>query len=824
MGEGRLCYRLLYAGMLLGIVLAGAGRLLGIGKLSAAHVLTAVAVLLCCMCLQRLTAKGRAVCVLLAAVFLGVVAAALGAERSGLFIRSWISWLAGQEGWLEEWRVGYELLQTALTAFACYGLQFILERFLVIRVLTADLIVSLLLFCLLTEWEVSHAAVVFSFCYIAVVYAEWVQREWDKVKSGDRRRYMLWIMPFIGLYFVLMLCMPAPGQPYEWQFVRKTCSQIGESFIGLTQNFLHGGGDDFDTALSGFSGEGTLREELRENDRKIMTVQGTGSLMTNVYLTGKIYDTFDGKEWRQTYHGTPHGSEDETAGGFSDALQTQEAARTYEAAFLRDQVAAATLRIRYQYFRTSSLFVPLKTREIRMARERDFYVRDGDNLLFRGKRGYGTAYEVQYYQINAGAESFDRFLRAVTDSGTNSGTEDGTEDGKGGRRTSEMTGAEEGVAETAREDRNEAAAAKRQRQIYRIYAEEVTLSEETRQYVETLTAGAADRLERLRLLEAELASFTYTKKPRRIPEEADAETFLEYFLLEGREGYCTHFATAFVLLARAQGMPARYVQGFCVPMKGEEEAAVYSDMAHAWPEVYFDGVGWIPFEPTPGYAGLRYTPWATEEGNGNIAAAYGKAARKRTEKDEASTAVGEDLSDLEETTEAGAETGVRRFLAVLGYAVTAVCAAGSGILILQRAMRRRRYRRMDATGKFRREVAVNLRALGFLGLRREEGETLQEFRERILQEERSRQADQRLAATDQRLAVMEQRLAVSDQEVVESRCRLLFLADYEELLYGEKEATPEMLHTAVRERKQLLTMLRARKRWRYVFFRWRLTL
>ena len=106
-------------------------------------------------------------------------------------------------------------------------------------------------------------------------------------------------------------------------------------------------------------------------------------------------------------------------------------------------------------------------------------------------------------------------------------------------------------------------AEKRRQQIYQVYTEDVELSEKTRQYVEELTVGAQDPLERLRRLEAELASFTYTKQPRRLPEETgDAGAFLEYFLLEGREGYCTHFATAFVLLARAQECRPGSVQGF----------------------------------------------------------------------------------------------------------------------------------------------------------------------------------------------------------------------------------------------------------------------
>lgn len=796
---GQNGYRLLYTGMLLGIVLAGAGRFLGIGTLSYLHDLTAVSVLLFCAGLQRCTAKGRAVCVLLTAVFLGAVAAALGAEQSGLFVRSWFLWQTGQDGWAAQWQTGYEILQVAAVAFVCYGLQFILERFLVIRVLTVDLVISYLLFCLLTEWEVSHTAVAFSLCYIMVVYAEWIQREWDKVKGRDRKRYMLWIMPFMGLYFVLLLCMPMPEEPYEWRFVKDTWSRIGESLIGMSQNFMRGGGDDFDTTLSGFSRDGLLQDELQENDREMMTVQGTGSLVTNVYLTGKIYDTFDGQGWQQKYHGTGFGPAEDGVRGFWDAVQTQEAARLYGAALMQDQISAVTLQIRYKYFRTSCLFAPLKTRDIRMARTREFYAWDGDNLLFREKRGYGTTYEVNYYQLNAGADVFDRFVRAVS---TGAGDRNGT-----GR--TEAGAAETGRAGTASTDTAEAGrgaedqygagagrsadAEKRRQQIYQVYTEDVELSEKTRQYVEELTVGAQDPLERLRRLEAELASFTYTKQPRRLPEKTgDAGAFLEYFLLEGREGYCTHFATAFVLLARAQGMPARYVQGFCVPMKGKDEVSVYGDMAHAWPEVYFDGAGWIPFEPTPGYAGLRYTPWATEEGDGSLAVSNGDAGRRTTGDADAAASAKEELPAVEETPAAGVQA--LRFLAVFGYAALAVCVTGSGILVLQQVMRRRRYRRMDVTGRFRMELAVVVRALGFLGLRREEGETLQEFRERAAQ-----------------------------GDSVKILCALQCISDYEEILYGEKAAEQEMLQTVVRERQELLAALRERKKWRYVLFWWMLT-
>lgn len=75
----------------------------------------------------------------------------------------------------------------------------------------------------------------------------------------------------------------------------------------------------------------------------------------------------------------------------------------------------------------------------------------------------------------------------------------------------------------------------------------------------------------------------------------------EYFLFESRTGICSDFARAYVLLARAAGLTVRYAEGF-VPQPSPETAGtylIYSDNAHAYPEVYIPMAGWTRFEPTP---------------------------------------------------------------------------------------------------------------------------------------------------------------------------------------------------------------------------------
>ncbi|MCU1358756.1 MAG: hypothetical protein JWN99_45, partial [Ilumatobacteraceae bacterium] len=68
-----------------------------------------------------------------------------------------------------------------------------------------------------------------------------------------------------------------------------------------------------------------------------------------------------------------------------------------------------------------------------------------------------------------------------------------------------------------------------------------------------------------------------------------------------RHGYCEQFAGTFGVMARAIGLPARVAVGFTKgELKPDGLYHVYGRNAHAWPEVWFDNVGWVLFEPTPG--------------------------------------------------------------------------------------------------------------------------------------------------------------------------------------------------------------------------------
>ena len=76
---------------------------------------------------------------------------------------------------------------------------------------------------------------------------------------------------------------------------------------------------------------------------------------------------------------------------------------------------------------------------------------------------------------------------------------------------------------------------------------------------------------------------------------------LEDFLLEGKTGYCAQFATAMALMGRSLAIPSRVAVGFLRPSgDGTNNYVSSSHDLHAWPEMYFDGIGWVRFEPTTG--------------------------------------------------------------------------------------------------------------------------------------------------------------------------------------------------------------------------------
>lgn len=119
-----------------------------------------------------------------------------------------------------------------------------------------------------------------------------------------------------------------------------------------------------------------------------------------------------------------------------------------------------------------------------------------------------------------------------------------------------------------------------------------------------------------------LDEYPYTMSPGSTPQSKD---YVRYFLETQKRGFCSHFASSGVMLLRELGIPARYVEGYCIPLALLDENAAGVDFdynewhsgksfvteegvltvdvndsyAHAWIEIYLEGYGFVPFEMTP---------------------------------------------------------------------------------------------------------------------------------------------------------------------------------------------------------------------------------
>jgi transglutaminase-like putative cysteine protease len=121
--------------------------------------------------------------------------------------------------------------------------------------------------------------------------------------------------------------------------------------------------------------------------------------------------------------------------------------------------------------------------------------------------------------------------------------------------------------------------------------------------------------------------FVYDETP---PISAGAPPLVS-FVTGSKRGYCQHFAGAMALMLRYLGIPARVAAGFTTGQFDEDsgEFTVADTNAHTWVEVWFEGYGWLPFDPTPGRGRLRASYTASSlffDANGATAAFAGVAA------------------------------------------------------------------------------------------------------------------------------------------------------------------------------------------------------
>ncbi len=137
-----------------------------------------------------------------------------------------------------------------------------------------------------------------------------------------------------------------------------------------------------------------------------------------------------------------------------------------------------------------------------------------------------------------------------------------------------------------------------------------------------ITNGCENDYDKCLAIQTYLRKYKYTTKTDapafsgngREPDTGSAEgmsLIADNFLFDSGKGYCVHFASAMVMLLRLNGIPARFATGYryAFPFDKEDVYEVKAGNAHAWPEAYILGFGWIGFEPTTVMSTARERTW-----------------------------------------------------------------------------------------------------------------------------------------------------------------------------------------------------------------------
>jgi transglutaminase-like putative cysteine protease len=209
-----------------------------------------------------------------------------------------------------------------------------------------------------------------------------------------------------------------------------------------------------------------------------------------------------------------------------------------------------------------------------------------------------------------------------------------------------------------------------------------------------VTAGAESTYDAAVAIQAYLRSneFSYdTESPVEDGYDGGGADVIGTFL-ETKRGYCVHFASAMAMLARSLDIPSRVTLGYLpgtrttTVVNGLTRYNVDSHDLHAWPELYFVGVGWVPFEPTPGRGSVP--DYATPESSAAPGLPAGEAAEPVAPQQNPAEGLAPGAMDTETTPQDDASNTVSRVALVVGAVLL--------VLLIPGGWRRSRSRRRRA--------------------------------------------------------------------------------------------------------------------------------
>ena len=461
----------------------------------------------------------------------------------------------------------------------------------------------------------------------------------------------LWSLPVCILIIASAYSMHASNKPIEWKWLDKKVISVYNFF---KKNFDYETFDYF--SLSASSGFGDRNNILGGRVRLDRTNVLQVSSARRVYLKGISLDTYTGTKWINSEPSlTSKGSD--YYGMYTDTEEMLDGMKilTGKDDFLNTYFEENPVSVVFLNIKTKSLFMPSKIKEFRTS-VKSFSSYESNTGDYSSKQRYsrGFRYSTKMYSPKIGTEEFAGIMRKskrglyskailqmklpsyyeeilshytkYSTSGAITPDENGEISIESFFSDSQQFTESDDTSSVPIISRNTSlktleTLSKLKENSNEIYRKYLQLPENLPQRVKDLSASLVatetNDYDKAKAIEQYLASkYPYNLDVRSTPRNRD---FVDYFLFDLKEGYCSYYASAMTVLARCAGLPARYVEGYILPpepVKDDRTTYVVSNMqAHAWVEIYFEGYGWLPFEPT---APFRSNFYATADLNNDV--------------------------------------------------------------------------------------------------------------------------------------------------------------------------------------------------------------
>jgi transglutaminase-like putative cysteine protease len=242
-----------------------------------------------------------------------------------------------------------------------------------------------------------------------------------------------------------------------------------------------------------------------------------------------------------------------------------------------------------------------------------------------------------------------------------------------------------------------------------------------------ITANQPTIYEKVKAVEGYFGKNGYGYNTIEVAVPKDDEDYVDQFLFDTKKGYCDNFSSSMVVLLRSTGIPARWVKGFTpgtferIADDGTREYTVTNANAHSWVEVYFSGIGWVPFEPTRGFD----NPFQPQEDNENST----PAAPVAEQPDKPEKNLNEDGSTSNEKMSFADVLKMAGYIAV-GLVGLALVSALIAFMFRKKWLRQYtiwRYKRKAGSETFEEAFERLLWLLNVYGIRRQPAFTLREY-------------------------------------------------------------------------------------------------